>query len=47
VNVSAVKVMFAAAETWTAAGAWFHGLRVASNSWQPDWQELRKFEGCW
>src|SRR5438132_13718311 len=47
VKASAVKVMLEAAETCTAAGAWFQVLRVASNCRQPDWQEVRKFEGCW
>ena len=45
--MSPLKAMFEAAETCTAAGASFQVLRVASNSWQPDWQELRKSDGCW
>ena len=40
-----LKVMPEAAETWTAAGTWFQLLRVASNSWHPDWQDDRKSEG--
>src|SRR4051812_33434188 len=45
-KVSPVKLIPRAAETWTAAGTWLQLLRAASNSWQPDWQDVRKSEGC-
>src|SRR5689334_931327 len=42
VNVLSRKEIAVAAETCTAAGAWAQVLRAPSNSWQPDWHEVRK-----
>src|SRR6266545_4725690 len=40
-KVLSLKVML------VAAGACHQPFRAASNSWQPDWHEVRKSDGCW